>query len=43
MAQEGKSIDSLISDLRHPLESEEIRIKILAEDFSVYGKWCWKL
>lgn len=38
MAQEGKSIDSLISDLRHPLESEEIRIKILAEDFSVYGK-----
>lgn len=40
LLKEGKTIDSLIGKLNHPLESKEIRIKIKLEDgfdFATYG------
>ena len=38
LKKEGKDIDSLIKDLKHPLETEEKRIKIKCEDFRPYGQ-----
>lgn len=35
--QEGKKIQSLIQDLKQPLDSAEYRIKIKEEDFKTYG------
>ena len=35
--REGKTLDSLIADLKQPAEAAEIRIPILASDFSHYG------
>lgn len=36
--QQGKKIQSLISELKQPKESLEVRITILAENFGEYGK-----
>lgn len=36
--QEGKTLGSLISELREPVESTEIRLKITAADFRLAGK-----
>ena len=38
LKNEGSSIDELISKLREPIESKEIRVKILSEDFATVGK-----
>jgi phosphomannomutase len=38
LKKEGKDIDYLIKDLKHPKESKEIRIKITADDFKTYGQ-----
>ncbi|MCI6245202.1 MAG: phosphomannomutase/phosphoglucomutase [Eubacterium sp.] len=38
LSAQGKSIDSLISTLREPAESVEIRIPILLDDFKEYGE-----
>ncbi|MBK1809730.1 phosphomannomutase/phosphoglucomutase [Clostridium sp. YIM B02505] len=38
LKKEGKDIDYLIKDLKHPKESREIRIKIADEDFKAYGQ-----
>lgn len=38
LAKEGKNIDSLISSLKNPLESKEIRLPITCDDFSSYGE-----
>lgn len=35
--QEGKKLQSMIADLKHPYESVEHRIKITEEDFKTYG------
>ena len=35
--REGKQISDLISDLKKPAESQEIRLKINVEDFKEYG------
>ncbi len=35
--QEGKKLQSIIADLKHPHESVEYRIKIKEEDFKSYG------
>ena len=37
MGKEGKKLDSLISLLKDPAEEKELRFKITAEDFKVYG------
>ncbi|GFP75639.1 phosphomannomutase/phosphoglucomutase [Clostridium fungisolvens] len=37
LKEEGKSISSLIDELKEPLESEDIRIKIKRENFKEYG------
>ena len=34
---QGKQLTDLISDLQEPVESEEFRLKIKAEDFKTYG------
>ena len=38
LKQQGLSLGSLISDLREPVESTEIRLAITAEDFREAGK-----
>ncbi len=38
LKQEGKSLSTLIDDLREPVESAEYRLKILTEDFRSYGE-----
>lgn len=38
LKKEGKSLESLISELKEPVESKEIRIKIIENDFRAYGK-----
>ena len=38
LKEEGKDISSLIENLKHPLESEEKRIKIKIDDFKPYGQ-----
>lgn len=38
LKQKGKTLSSLIQDLREPLESAEYRLKILAPDFKQAGK-----
>ena len=38
LKQEDKTLSSLISDLREPMESTEIRMPILAEDFRQTGR-----
>lgn len=38
LAREGKDLGSLIAGLRQPLESKEIRFKILSDDFADYGR-----
>jgi len=35
--QEGRSLTDLIANLEEPLESEEFRLKIQADDFKAYG------
>lgn len=37
MAAEGKTLDSLISDLEEPVEAMEVRLPITCEDFAAYG------
>nr|WP_315020065.1 phosphomannomutase/phosphoglucomutase [uncultured Aminipila sp.] len=37
MAAEGKTLDSLISDLEDPVEAMEVRLPITCEDFAAYG------
>lgn len=37
MGKEGKKLDSLISNLKDPVEEKELRFKIKAEDFKSYG------
>ncbi|WP_027400250.1 phosphohexomutase domain-containing protein [Anaerovorax odorimutans] len=37
LAMEGKTLDSLIEDLRQPMESKEFRFAISGENFSEYG------
>lgn len=37
-AKDGKELSDLIADLEEPLESAEIRIKILTDDFQATGK-----
>ncbi len=38
LKQEGKTLGSLIADLKEPVESREIRLSITAEDFREAGK-----
>lgn len=38
LKKEDKDISELIKDLKHPIESEERRIKITCEDFKQYGE-----
>lgn len=38
LAKEGKSLESLISDLPEPFEEKELRFKILSEDFRPEGE-----
>ncbi len=38
LKQEGKTLGSLIADLKEPVESREIRLNITAEDFHEAGK-----
>lgn len=38
MKEEGKEISSIISNLKHPKESREIRLKIRRKDFKDYGQ-----
>ncbi|MBR6360230.1 MAG: phosphomannomutase/phosphoglucomutase, partial [Clostridia bacterium] len=38
LAKEGKSLESLISNLREPVEEKELRFKILSEDFRPEGE-----
>lgn len=38
MGKEGKTLDSLIETLKEPLESKEIRMNILLEEFRAYGE-----
>lgn len=37
LKKEGKTIDQLIADMKHPMESTEIRMKLSGDDFSAYG------
>lgn len=36
--QEGYTLDSLIADLAEPVESKEIRLNIIPDDFKTYGQ-----
>ena len=36
--REGKTLESLIADLRQPAEAAEMRLSITAEDFKAYGQ-----
>ncbi len=36
--REGKTLESLIADLRQPTEAAEMRLSITAEDFKAYGQ-----
>lgn len=38
MGKEGKTLESLISDLEDPAEAKEFRFKIIPEDFKAYGE-----
>ncbi|MHB8963462.1 MAG: phosphohexomutase domain-containing protein [Saccharofermentanales bacterium] len=38
LAEEGRTVDALISDLAEPLESKEFRFNILEPDFKSYGE-----
>ena len=38
LKREGKSLDSLLADLKEPAEAEELRIKITDEDFRATGE-----
>ena len=38
LRKEGKKLESLIEDLKEPVESKEIRIKITKKDFRTYGQ-----
>lgn len=38
LKKEGKNIESLISSLKEPAESIEVRVPILSEDFKSYGE-----
>ena len=38
LKREGKSLDSLIADLKHPVESFEFRMNIKCDDFKAYGQ-----
>lgn len=38
LKEEGKDIGTLIKDLKEPLESKEVRIKIKKDDFREYGE-----
>ncbi len=38
LRMEGKTLDSLIEDLREPVETKEIRIRITEKDFRKYGE-----
>ena len=38
LGREGKKLDSLICDLKDPLEAIELRPKIIPEDFRAYGE-----
>ncbi len=38
LRKEGKTLDSLIANLKEPVESKEIRIKITEKDFRSYGE-----
>ena len=38
LRKEGKTLDSLIADLKEPVESREIRLAITAKDFRAYGE-----
>ena len=37
LKKEGKTIDQLITDMKHPAESKEVRMKLSGEDFVDYG------
>ena len=37
LKQEGKTIDQLIADMKHPAESTEVRMKLAGDDFAAYG------
>ncbi len=37
LGKEGKELDSLISDLKDPLEEKELRFRIKCDDFRTYG------
>ena len=37
LKQEGKTIDSLISEMKKPAESREVRMKLKGDDFAAYG------
>lgn len=37
LKKEGKTIDQLIADMKHPAESTEVRMKLLCDDFAPYG------
>ncbi len=37
MHKEGRSLDELIANLKHPLEEKELRFQIQCEDFQTYG------
>ena len=37
LKKEGKTIDQLIADMKHPAESTEIRMKLAGDDFAAYG------
>lgn len=38
LKKEGKSLESLVSDLKQPIESKEIRFKITEDDFKACGQ-----
>lgn len=37
LKNEGKTIDQLIADMKHPAESTEVRMKLSGDDFAAYG------
>ena len=37
LKKEGKTIDQLIADMKHPAESTEVRMKLAGDDFASYG------
>ena len=38
LRKEGKTLESLLENLAEPIESKEIRMNILTEDFRAYGE-----